>query len=145
MNANRNALRKTNPGEDGVDVSESLSSFAAISVGDPPADIFDVTGEGGSDSHKFNAYEIIFMDVGKLGFLAITSDPKRIAIHDKKLGLTGQGVITKSQVKIRYIYSTRFLLVDLIKFGHQHDTLLLVWIGTSNDRYKVIRLTWIIG
>ncbi|HZC34145.1 MAG TPA: hypothetical protein VE242_00955 [Chthoniobacterales bacterium] len=67
------AVRKANPGNGGVDVGEPRSSYAAIGVRDLSADIFDVTDEGGSGSHKFNPYGIIFMDVGKLGFLEITS------------------------------------------------------------------------
>src|SRR5262249_19993462 len=74
MDADRDALSKAHPGEDGVDICDPLTSSLCVRNVDRASDAVDVTTHDLAVAHQLDLSRIADADGGKVCFLEISVD-----------------------------------------------------------------------
>src|SRR5262245_46487950 len=78
MHANRDALRKTHPRKDGVDICHPLTRGLSVRDVDRARDAVDVTAQDLTVSHQLDLSRIADANGSKVCFLEVSVDPERI-------------------------------------------------------------------
>src|SRR5262245_15704004 len=82
VDAHRNALSETYPGEDRIDTRESLLIRLSVRNVDAASDTVDVPSNDFSVAHELDAGQVASANVLELGFFELAIDPGRIRIHN---------------------------------------------------------------
>jgi hypothetical protein len=93
VDAHRDALRQTHPGEDRVDVGKPFSIGLCGRNIDAAGEAVDVTADNLSIAHQLDLGGIADPDRFKIRLLEIAVDPERISVDDGNLILPNIGVI----------------------------------------------------
>jgi hypothetical protein len=84
LDANRNALRKTNPAEGCIDRGQQVIARSPVLVLNTRGNTLDMTGQHARIADQLDAPFLADMDAAQLGLLEITFDAKRIRIDQRK-------------------------------------------------------------
>src|SRR5271166_4516744 len=76
MDAHRDALGQTHPGEHRIDARQAPAVRCAVLVADGVADAFDMADDRCVETHKRGARSIADMDPGELCLFEIAGDPE---------------------------------------------------------------------
>src|SRR5580692_4640461 len=93
VDAHRNALRQTHPGEDRVDLSQPLPVGLRVCDVDAAGDTVDMAAGDLAVSHQLDFGRVAHLDRLEIGLLEITVDPKRIGIDKRDHVRSDAGVV----------------------------------------------------
>src|SRR6516225_10547248 len=83
MDADRNALGKPHPGEDGVDICDPLTRSLCVRNVNCASDAVDVTTHDLTVAHQLHLSRIADADRSKVCFLEISVDPERVGVNQR--------------------------------------------------------------
>src|SRR5262249_43758042 len=100
MDPHRDALGQTHPGEDRVDLRESLRAGLRIGDVDAARDAVDVAADDVAIAHQLDLRRIALADGAQRGLGEVGIDPKGIGIYYRHLILPDIGVVAELREQV---------------------------------------------
>src|SRR6266478_8510774 len=77
VDANRYALRQSDPIESGINIRKQTAARCTLTIFDPGRDAFNVTKEAAVVAHEFDGNAVVNVNICELGFLEIAVNMQR--------------------------------------------------------------------
>src|SRR6516165_3672381 len=100
MNTDRDALRQAHPGEDRVDVGETLPIGLCVYDVDATGDAVDMPAHDLAVAHQLDASWVADTDWLEIGLLEIAVHPERVGVDERDFILPDIGVIAELRQQV---------------------------------------------
>ena len=101
MDADRYALRQSDPIEGGIDVRQQIAARRSLAILDARGDAFNMAFQMPAISHELHGGAIADVNVCELGFLEITVDMQRGGVGDAESRMARREIDARLKLDIR--------------------------------------------